>query len=100
MKITQQSSAGTLESGDVLIRIQPLDTSDVEIELQSIVEKQFGSAIRRVIHSTLDKLDITGVRVVVEDKGALDCVIRARVQAALIRATGTQLVNMNWGALS
>jgi citrate lyase subunit gamma (acyl carrier protein) len=39
------------------------------------------------------------VRVIVEDKGALDCVIRARVQAALIRATGTQLLEQNWSEL-
>ena len=45
MKITQQSHAGTLESGDVLIRIQPVDSHDVEIELESVVEKQFGAAI-------------------------------------------------------
>jgi citrate lyase subunit gamma (acyl carrier protein) len=99
MKITQQSSAGTLESGDVLIRIQPLDTSGVEIELDSVVAKQFGNAIQRLIHSILEKLDVSGVRVIVEDKGALDCVIRARMQAALIRATGTKLLDLNWGAL-
>ena len=99
MKRTQQSHAGTLESGDVLIRIQPVDSHDVEIELESVVEKQFGTAIQRLIHDTLNKLNITGVRVIVEDKGALDCVIKARVQAALIRATGTQLLEQNWSEL-
>ena len=91
MKITQQSHAGTLESGDVLIRIQPVDTHDVEIELESVVEKQFGSAIQRLIHDTLNKLNITGVRVIVEDKGALDCTIRARTTAAVVRATGVDV---------
>ncbi len=100
MKIIQQSHAGTLESGDVLIRIQPLDSPEVEIELESVVSKQFGAAIQRLIHDTLNKLDISGVRVIVEDKGALDCIIRARVQSALIRATGTQLMEYNWSALA
>jgi len=99
MKITQQSHAGTLESGDVLIRIQPIDAPQNEIELESVVEKQFGKAIQSLIHNVLDKLHIEGVRVIVEDKGALDCVIRARVQAALIRATGTQLLEQNWSEL-
>ncbi len=31
-----KSHAGTLESGDVLIRIQPVDSHDVEIELESV----------------------------------------------------------------
>ncbi len=99
MKIVQQSHAGTLESGDVLIRIQPIDSPEIEIELESVVSKQFGDAIHRLIHDTLNKLSIYGVRVIVEDKGALDCVIRARIQAALIRATGTQLLEQNWSEL-
>ena len=99
MKIVQQSHAGTLESGDVLIRIQPIDSPEIEIELESVVSKQFGDAIHRLIHETLNKLSIYGVRVIVEDKGALDCVIRARIQAALIRATGTQLLEQNWSEL-
>lgn len=99
MKILQQSHAGTLESGDVMIRIQPIETPDVEIELESVVSKQFGDAIRRLVHDILNKLEISGVRVIVEDKGALDCIIRARVQSALIRATGTQLTHYNWSSL-
>ncbi|MFB0975964.1 MAG: citrate lyase acyl carrier protein [Tolumonas sp.] len=99
MKIVQQSHAGTLESGDVLIRIQPIDSPEIEIELESVVSKQFGDAIHRLVHDILNKLNIYGVRVIVEDKGALDCIIRARVQAALIRATGTQLMSVNWSAL-
>ncbi|MDF7722352.1 citrate lyase ACP, partial [Enterobacter hormaechei subsp. xiangfangensis] len=31
------------------------------------------------------------------DKGALDCVIRARLQSALLRAADEQAIN--WGAL-
>ena len=82
------------------IRSYYVDSPEVEIELESVVSKQFGAAIQRLIHDTLNKLDISGVRVIVEDKGALDCIIRARVQSALIRATGTQLMEYNWSALA
>lgn len=46
MKINQPAVAGTLESGDVMIRIAPLDTQDIDLQINSSVEKQFGDAIR------------------------------------------------------
>jgi hypothetical protein len=33
MKIKQAAVAGTLESGDVMIRIAPLDTQDIDLQL-------------------------------------------------------------------
>ncbi|WP_077891811.1 hypothetical protein [Escherichia coli] len=42
MKINQPAVAGTLESGDVMIRIAPLDTQDIDLQINSSVEKQFG----------------------------------------------------------
>ncbi|MEX8984325.1 citrate lyase acyl carrier protein 1, partial [Salmonella enterica] len=44
MKINQLAVAGTLESGDVMIRIAPLDTQDIDLQINSSVEKQFGEA--------------------------------------------------------
>ncbi len=51
MKINQLAVAGTLESGDVMIRIAPLDTQDIDLQINSSVEKQFGEAIRATISS-------------------------------------------------
>ena len=88
MKIIQQSHAGTLESGDVLICIQPIDSHQVEIELESVVEKQFGDAIRTTILDVLSRYNVRGVQLNVDDKGALDCILRARLEALLARAGG------------
>lgn len=49
MKINQAAVAGTLESGDVMIRIAPLDSQDIDLQVNSSVEKQFGDAIRTTI---------------------------------------------------
>ncbi len=38
MKINQLAVAGTLESGDVMIRIAPLDTQDIDLQINSSVE--------------------------------------------------------------
>ncbi|MDM8827362.1 citrate lyase acyl carrier protein 1, partial [Escherichia coli] len=53
MKINQPAVAGTLESGDVMIRIAPLDTQDIDLQINSSVEKQFGDAIRTTILDVL-----------------------------------------------
>jgi citrate lyase subunit gamma (acyl carrier protein) len=86
MEILQNSLAGTMESSDIMINLSP-GSSGIEIELQSIVEKQFGQEIRRAITETLNSLQVKNVRVQAVDKGALDCVIRARVKTAVYRAS-------------
>jgi citrate lyase subunit gamma (acyl carrier protein) len=87
LKIQQDSVAGTLESSDIMIQLSP-GSSGIEIDLQSIVEKQFGKEIRRAIIETLNSLGVKNVRVQATDKGALDCVIRARIKTAVCRASG------------
>ena len=82
----KEAVAGTLESGDMLVRIGPGE--GLQVELQSSVEAQFGRRIRAVIRETLEGLGVENVTVRVVDKGALDCTIRARVTAAAVRASG------------
>ncbi|WP_330981934.1 MULTISPECIES: citrate lyase acyl carrier protein [Enterobacterales] len=87
MKITQAAVAGTLESGDVMVRIAPLDSPEIDLQINSSVEKQFGDAIRATIYELLKRYDVQGVQLMVDDKGALDCVLRARLETLLVRAS-------------
>jgi citrate lyase subunit gamma (acyl carrier protein) len=87
MQITQTAVAGTMESSDIMITLEPL-SNGIEIELQSMVEKQFGRKIRQVITETLADLQVSGARVSAVDKGALDCTIQARVKTAVYRGAG------------
>lgn len=87
MKITQAAVAGTLESGDVMVRIAPLDSPEIDLQINSSVEKQFGYAIRATIYELLKCYDVQGVQLMVDDKGALDCVLRARLETLLVRAS-------------
>jgi len=84
----KNASAGTFESGDILIRIEPSVQKGLEIELDSSVADQFGVQIKKVIAETLEGLGISDAKVKAIDKGALDCTIRARVTAAAVRASG------------
>lgn len=97
MKIVREALAGTLESSDLMVRITPQDDA-LEVVLQSEVIHQFGTQIETVVRETLANLGIVEGLVVIEDKGALDCVIRARVQTAIQRAVDDW--NPGWSALS
>lgn len=83
--------AGTVESGDIRIALAPGRQSGIEISLTSSVFSQFGEQIKKVIAQTLEELDVKDVSVTATDKGALDCTIRARVTAAVCRATEKEI---------
>ena len=86
-KIIQRATAGTLESSDVFVTLEPCENG-LEIELDSVVQKQFGDAIRRTVGEVLNELQVENAKVSVVDRGALDCVIRARVETAVLRGKG------------
>lgn len=93
MDIMQTAVAGSLESSDIMITVNPA-TDGITIDLESSVEKQFGRRIRQVIEETLKHLGVNGVLVQAVDKGALDCTIQARTIATVHRAAG--LDQYNW----
>lgn len=95
MEIIKVSMAGTVESSDIQVIIEPKEEVGIQVELKSSVEKQFGKQIRKVIVETLEKLGVTSAKVIATDKGALDCTIKARVQSAAFRAAGIQ-ENFDW----
>jgi len=86
MKIVNSAHAGTLESSDVYVQINPLDSETIEIELESSVEELYGEMIEEFVRDTLISMNINSVHVKIQDKGALDLVIKARLQAAVLRA--------------
>ena len=81
--------AGTLESSDVQITIAPNPGQGIEIELESDVKAQFGEAIEATVRDVLAEFAITDASVRLLDKGALDCVIRARLRCAVCRSAET-----------
>ena len=95
MKIVTTGVAGTLESSDVLVTVIPPGVKGLEIELESVVKKQFGKQIVSVVREVLEKLEVADAFVSLQDKGALDCTIRARTEAAVYRAAG--ITSYRWG---
>lgn len=87
MKLTGKGRAGTLESGDILIEVEPA-AGETDIFLRSSVMRLYGQQIRAILLQTLEELDLQGVQLTAQDKGALDCTIKARLQTAVARAGG------------
>ncbi len=98
MKIVTTGTAGTLESSDVLVTVIPTEMPGLEIELESVVKKQFGKQILIVVREVMAKLEVGSAFVSLQDKGALDCTIRARTEAAVYRAAG--ITTYRWGGAS
>ena len=84
MRISKKAQAGTMQSSDLIVYVEPAD--DLVIEIESTVQKQFGHLIEARIKQVLKRLNVEQVRIAVSDRGALDYAIDARVEAALRRA--------------
>ena len=85
-EVLKPASAGTMESSDVLVELVPAEGR--EIQLTSVVKAQFGDSIRAVAGEMLDQFDLQNVCLRIDDRGALECVLRARIETAILRAKG------------
>ena len=96
MEILKSAAAGTLESSDAMVTVEPGD-GGIELELSSSVMNQYGRQIKATAMETLDRLQVNNVRITVVDKGALDCTIKARVECAVYRCCDASCANIPWG---
>ena len=83
MEIKKIASAGTMESSDAYVEIEP--AAGLQIDLESVVGQQFGDSIRQVVQEVLTENGVENAKIRVVDRGALECVIRARVETAIVR---------------
>ena len=84
----KNASAGTANKSDILIEISPATKPGIDLTLVSSVASLFGDQIKKIILETLKELNITDAKIQATDQGALDFTIKARVTAAVCRATG------------
>lgn len=68
----------------------------VEFSLESSVISQYGNQIKKVALETLNNLGVNNAKVTMIDKGALDCTIKARIEAAVYRSV-LQTEDLPWG---
>lgn len=95
MEIMKSAVAGTLESSDALVTVEPGE--GITLELSSSVMNQYGRQIKATVLETLERLEVRNAKVTVIDKGALDCTLKARVECAVFRSSGASASNIPWG---
>ena len=98
MEILKPAVAGTLESSDAQVTVEPGE-GGVTLELHSSVMNQYGRQIEATVLETLERLRVDNVRGTVVDKGALDCTLKARVECAVFRSCDKSEANIPWGGV-
>lgn len=96
MEILKPAMAGTLESSDAQVTVEP-GTDGIQLTLSSSVMNQYGRQIKATVLETLERLGVESAQVTVVDKGALDCTLKARVECAVFRSCGQSQANIPWG---
>ncbi|MGD9939167.1 MAG: citrate lyase acyl carrier protein [Clostridia bacterium] len=89
MILVHEATAGTSESGDARVTVIPRPGEGLSLELKGPSIDRFGEKIRAVALTTLTALGVSDARVSIDEKGALDATIQARLAAACGRAADT-----------
>ena len=95
MEILKSAAAGTLESSDCTVTVEPGE--GISLDLSSSVMNQYGRQIKAAVLETLERLDVKNANVTVVDKGALECTLKARVECAVFRSSDASASNIPWG---
>lgn len=98
MEILKPAMAGTLESSDAQVTVEP-GNDGIQLTLSSSVMNQYGRQIKATVLETLERLGVDNAQVTVVDKGALDCTLKARVECAVFRSCGQSTANISWGGV-
>lgn len=78
--------AGTLESCDALVSLQILDKKQgVVIDFKTANEALYSEHIKQLVKDKLTSLKLPDVKITIDDKGALDETIIARINTAYAR---------------
>ncbi len=84
--ILSTASAGNAEKADVLVTVSPNPAGGLSIQVKSVVKAFYEDAILAATWETAQEMGVTSALIDLDDFGALEYVIRARVETALLRA--------------
>ena len=91
MKIQRPASAGQRSRWDCQVDVEPApEGAGLTVEIESTVGTLFDAVQRAALEEHLKALEVTEGRIRVIDDGALDYVLRARLECALVRAAGEE----------
>ena len=91
------ASAGTDSSSDVVVVVYPNSQDENIIKIESEVKSIFGGSIEATVRDELNRNDVHRAVVEINDRGALDFAIRARLLCTLYRSADQQY---NWKSIN
>ena len=100
MKIITTGVAGTMESSDMIVRIEPKETSGIELSLESDVKQQYGDRIEQVIRETLAAMGVESAYVSAVDKRARRQRLTVRQTAPIINLRNKRIAHLVFKTLS
>ena len=84
MELLHTASAGTLESSDCVVTVSPCER--FELDYRGANSVIFAKRTEGLVREMLDKHSVSGASVVIQDQGAIEITINARLETALLRA--------------
>ena len=82
-KCKSSGNKGKGVRSDCFITMELSDSNGLEIEINSKVNALYGDSIRELALKILNHFNVTNAKVMIEDSGAIDCVIAARMEAVI-----------------
>jgi citrate lyase subunit gamma (acyl carrier protein) len=82
---TETASAGTLESSDCLVTVI---LSGNAIEYEGANCSIFGGRTKKIAREIMEKYSVENASIHIQDQGALEVTLRARIETAIARALG------------
>ena len=76
---------GNEKDSDAIVTVD-LNAKGIEIEIESKLKKMFGHLMIAAVEEVLTEMKVKNAKVIVQDFGALDFIIRGRTKTAIKRA--------------
>ena len=84
MVLLNTASAGTLESSDCLVTVSPAEK--LKLEYKGANSEVFAERTMMLVENVLKRYGLGGAEISIQDQGALEITIKARLETALSRA--------------
>ena len=85
-RIFEAGQRGEKVRSDCWVGLEPRESGGLELSVRSKVEAMYGEAVQATCLKVLEALGVRDAVVTVEDEGALDFVLAARIEAVVRRA--------------
>ena len=85
-RVFEAGQRGEKVRSDCWVGLEPRTSGGLELSVKSKVEAMYGEALQATCRTVLEALGVRNAGVKVEDEGALDFVLAARIEAAVKRA--------------